>query len=203
MKKLIKISFIIAFMMAGFYGFANGVSNDFTVTATGEKSLVVRFENKPLGEVLFSIQDKEGIVLHSETIRKGDTAGRKFNLSNLPAGKYFLEMEDGLRIKTQPVTLTSETLTVETEGVKEVFKPTISFKNGKLDFTMLQLEEATTTLTIEDAWGTTVHNDLFVEAGSLQRRYDLTPLPVGDYTVVVKVGKRVFYKAISVGKTNS
>lgn len=195
MKTVVKFCFSLAFVLASVFGFSNAY---FTVKNTGNKTFVLSMQQPLHQKAEFRIEDESGLVLFSETIAAGQKLSKKYNLSNLPAGAYTLSLEDDLAVRIQPVVLSASAITFKATDRKEIFKPVIRFNNGRVDFSILHMNDSSVEVGITDAEGNALFKESLNESGAIQRRYNLSNLPDGDYTVAVKVEGNAFYKTVSI-----
>ncbi len=195
MKTVIKFSLLSVFAMTSYFVSANAY---FNVKSAGDKTFVLSFQ-KPLSmDAQFRIEDQDGQILFIEALEKGTHAAKKYNMSNLPEGEYFLYLEDEMSLKLQPVVLKPAGLVVEPAKRTEVFKPIVTMNEGKMDFSLLHLSGQPVSIEILNAQGDVLYNEPKAESGSIQRRFDLTNLPAGDYSVAVRTDDNTFYKKVSI-----
>ncbi len=168
-----------------------------TVVDAGEKSFALYIENTESGLVQIGLKDGNGVTLLNDRVRNQASFARKYNLVNLPAGEYILFVEDGSKTTAQPITLNSDGLEIPEEKKMKIFAPAILINQNKLDFTMLCLRETSVTIKIFDETGNENYLATTLEKGSVQRRFDISSLDSGRYTIVTSLEGENFNKVYS------
>ena len=162
-------------------------SPEVTVVDAGQKSFALYIENAESNYIQVALKDKNGVTLVNDRIRKADSFGRKYNLVNLPAGDYQLFVEDGPKIVTQPITVNETSLQIPVQRKTEIFAPAVQLNQDKLDYTLLCLNPTAVTIEIIDEVGHTNYAASTEEKGSIQRRFNLSNLSSGQYTIITKL----------------
>ena len=67
-----------------------------------------------------------------------------------------------------------------------------------LDVSLLNNQLTTLKLKIEDAEGLLVYEDEVRNVVKVEKRYNLSKLPAGEYTVVLNVGDKAYVKTIQI-----
>ena len=171
-----------------------GSSPDVTVVHTGNKSFALYLGDTQREVQFVKLKDMNGQVLLSDRAKGVESFSRKYNLVNLPAGKYFLSIEDGSRTMIQPITVTADALEIPEHEMKTVFMPAVVVASEKLDYTLLCLDETSVTIEIIDELGRKNYSATTTEQGSVQRRFDITALTPGTYTMVTRLKDDQFEK---------
>ena len=155
------------------------------------KSLTIETHTWKASSIVVKIRQADGTVILEETVKTGNL--RKYNLKNLPAGDYVLEMSDKFRITEQSFSIKQEAVQLATD-VATTFKPVIANKNNSVDVNLMtQGKEAF--VSIFDTKGETLFEEK-CERTSVHRRYDISRLPAGEYTVFVQLGGRSFTEKV-------
>ncbi|HLF64477.1 MAG TPA: hypothetical protein VI603_12020 [Saprospiraceae bacterium] len=192
MKPMMKNFAALLICLSATLGFATSAP-EVTIVDAGQKSFALYIENAESGFVHVALKDVHDVVLLSDRVKNEEAFARKYNLVNLPAGDYFLFVEDGARTIVQPIALTEDGLAIN-EKMVQVFAPAIMVNHDKLDFTMLCLDETSVTIEIIDDEGRENYAATTLEQGSVQRRFDISALESGKYTVVTKIEGENFEK---------
>ena len=79
---------------------------------------------------LLSIKDQNGITLYKELIVESGTYKKGFDLTALPNGDYFFEVDKDVEIKTIPFTVKANTVVFKKSEEVTVFKPFVREKDG-------------------------------------------------------------------------
>ena len=160
---------------------------EISVVDAGQKSFVLYIDNAKSGFVHVTLKDVKGVVLLTDRVKNEESFARKYNLVNLPAGEYLLFIEDGARMIAQPIAVGNDDLVIQATLATKLFAPAIQMSQDKLDFTMLCLDATPVTIEIIDETGRENYAATTIEQGSVQRRFDISNLEPGRYTIVTKV----------------
>lgn len=136
----------------------------------------------------------EGVLLEEE-ITNAEYA-RVLNLNELSDGKYKLVVSTGLRETEQPISITRTGLSLNINDRKLFFAPVVRTAGQLLDVSLLNNQLTTLKLRIEDAEGVLVYEDEVRNVVKVEKRYNLSKLPAGEYTVVLNVGDKAYVKTI-------
>jgi hypothetical protein len=136
----------------------------------------------------------EGVLLEEE-ITNAEYA-RVLNLNELSDGKYKLVVSTGLRETEQPISITRTGLSLNINDRKLFFAPVVRTTGQLLDVSLLNNQLTTLKLRIEDAEGILVYEDEVRNVVKVEKRYNLSKLPAGEYTVVLNVGDKAYLKTI-------
>ena len=136
----------------------------------------------------------EGVLLEEE-ITNAEYA-RVLNLNELSAGNYKLVVSTGVRETEQPISITRTGLSLNIGDRREFFAPVVRMNGSLLDVSLLNSNLTTLKLRIEDAEGILVYEDETRNVVKVEKRYNLSKLPVGEYTVVLNVGDKSYVKTI-------
>ena len=105
MKTLIKKSLLVVAVLATTLTIANE-DRTFSVNANAEKT-TVSINDVEEGQQL-SIIDQNNIVIYKETINKNGNYNKTFDLTALPNGDYYFELEKTLKVHTICLLYTSD-----------------------------------------------------------------------------------------------
>ena len=147
--------------------------------------------------VTISIEDANGAQLMQETVKENPNFVKRYNVSKLESGKYTLTVTKRTIRTVQPFEVTATGVTIAEIEKKEKFIPFLNFKNNKLDVNVLLGNYSNITVTLLDNEGRKVQEDKNYVVMTLHKRYDLSKLPAGAYTVEVLAGDETFYQAVT------
>ncbi len=115
MKTQIKIAITLAILFISNLTFAGTGNPSFIIKNAGEKSFY--FETKDMSsafvEVIF--EDKNGNIIFTEYAIHSANFERKYNLSELAIGSYFLKLKTDTTTKILPISITKNELVIEWE----------------------------------------------------------------------------------------
>lgn len=140
--------------------------------------------------VTVQIKEIGGSVILDEVV-KSEKGFRKYDLHNLPSGTYTLELSDDLKIKIQNFVIKGEDLSMSKEVVT-IYKPVILVSENNIDVNLLTLNQNVSVKILDDN-DSVVFSEKIVSP-SIHKRYDLTRLSKGQYTMKVSFGGRSFYQ---------
>lgn len=158
-----------------------------SLVGAGQKSFALYLDDVRSKSVSVQILDARGVVLLEDRVKTQRTLGRKYNLSNLPAGEYNVFVEDGALTIVQPITLGHTTVQIHEERTTRFFQPALRSRDDKLDFTLLCVDPSAVAISIFDPAGNLAYSSATSESGSMQRRFDLSALESGNYIVLTHV----------------
>ncbi|WP_430410734.1 hypothetical protein [Kordia sp.] len=196
MKKSIKNIVCILLMIVSITSYAN---SDYTLH-TRKGSTVLTLANVKKGHQLL-IKDTNFLVLYREAIAQNGNYSKGFDLTSLPDGSYYFELEKDVEILTIPFAVVANKVTFDKEKEKTIYKPTIRVVDDKLCISRLSLEsqpmkveiyyrevigDNTALLLSEDIENTKI----------ISRIYELSKERKGKYTIVFTTHEREFTEEI-------
>ena len=180
-----------------------GISPEVTIKETGQKSFTVYIDNTLGGKVDIYLKDVNGELLESDRMSKQEAITWKYNLENLPVGEYKLFIEDGAKTITQTIVVNEDHVAVPKNLRAEYFAPTVVLNDDNLDFTMLSPQETLVIIEIIHETGYKNYSVGTCEKGAVQRRFDISALEPGTYTIATHVEgqnfETVYYETFTVG----
>lgn len=128
MKKVIntiKKNLLVVTVFTAILGNANEIST--LIIKEDLKETALTINNVKAGNLL-TIKDSHGITLYKELIDFSGTYRKGFDLTALPNGNYFFEVDKELEIKTIPFTVKSNEVVFNKESEVITFKPFVRQK---------------------------------------------------------------------------
>ena len=128
MKKVIntiKKSLLVVTIFTTSLSNANEISS---ITNGDLKETELTLKNVKKGNLL-SIIDYNGVILYKELINSSGTYRKGFDLTALPEGNYFFEVDKDLEIKTIPFTVKSNEVVFNKEAEDITYKPYVRQKD--------------------------------------------------------------------------
>ena len=141
----------------------------------------------------FTIFDENRFALYEESSEQLLDFKKRFDLSKLPEGSYTFEIEHGNKIRVYSFQVDEHVVKVSDE-IKEVFSPTILFKDDLLGISLLNPDAKDVKIELFDYKGNELISDMHQEKQNVAVRYNLTQLPMGTYTLIVKTNNRTYLK---------
>lgn len=128
------------------------------------------------------IRQTNGPVLFEADVQ-GEHYAKIFNLSHLAPGEYELIVIADSRDVVQPLSITPTDLTIDEDARKTFYAPVMRERDTHLDVSFFRGKITSAKLTIYDQSGKLVYDEAFDHVVKVERRYDLSKLPKGRYTV--------------------
>ncbi|MBD0823440.1 hypothetical protein [Aestuariibaculum marinum] len=192
--------FLMVTMFATLLSFANDAAL-FTIKDDAKKTSVTLSDVKA-GNLL-SIKDDNGMILYKELIQKTGTYTKGFDLTSLPDGSYFFELDKDVEITTIPFTVNDNTVDFQKEMESTMFKPVTRVKGEMVYISRLSLNKAPLEINVyftsEDGAPVPelMHSETITNTENVSRIFRLSGLNKGDYKIVYKTEGKVFTEEIS------
>jgi hypothetical protein len=200
MKKTIRHSLAVMAMLGVITSYAN-----FTPTFPLNKNVkttILNLDNVKQGQRLL-IKSKNGIILYKESINETGDYRKEFDLTSLPNGNYFFELEKDMEIQIIPFSVSSRTVAFSKENEVRIFKPVVRAENNKVFVSKLSLEQRPMTLEIfydnpEGSGYESIYSDKIENTKIIERIYALDKTKTGNYKIVTKVDGRVYTQIVTI-----
>ncbi len=141
MKTVIKKIMVVVMVTMTIASYASVVKPLVKVKSIGDKTFALIIHGLS-GEVQISLKDQNGFILLSENHRDLFNYAEKYNLDALPEGRYYLEVEEKVKINVFPLSITSEDMSFDKTDKVNVFKPVLFQKGTNVDIMMLSLNDS-------------------------------------------------------------
>ncbi len=194
MKRIMKITLSIAFLFISALGMANEM--DLRIISKNEsKTLLFNYDNSATDAQLRFV-DVEGNVIFTESLEDNSEYSKKFNLSSLESGIYFLEVEDA--VKQTAFTINVEDTNVEIKSKSEKTKPFFRKKDGMVYLNLLNLEKEEVTISVFDGHERIVTSELLENKEIVEKAFNFKNAHEGLYIIKVKKGFETYYENIQI-----
>ena len=158
-----------------------------------EKSFTLFVDEVGPSTVEVKLEAVDGTNLLTETVKGGKSFSKKYVLSNLPEGTYFLTLTKGAVSTIQTLEVTEKAVIVDKDEVKK-FAPVFSLKGtDKLDVNALLNNVSKVAVSFLDNDSNVVFEKTFGDALAFHERFDIAKLAPGAYTVEVKAGTDTYF----------
>lgn len=158
-------------------------SNYPSVISGSAKTLVVDLNDWAVTNLSISILDENNEVLIKDDLAAGQYNLRKYNLKNLPVGKYQLIIDGNKKVAVHTVEVDFKNVNIVAENARVYFRPRIEVEMNSVSLNLLSLNEDVT-VAISDKHGTFFSKE-YSNKNSINARFDITTLPEGEYTFSV------------------
>ncbi|WP_299883906.1 hypothetical protein [uncultured Lacinutrix sp.] len=199
MKTTIKKSMLIVTTLIATLSYAtsnttsnkDGVLNNFTIS----------IKDAVKGQQL-SIININGIIMYKEEIKKNGMYSKTFDLTSLPNGNYFFELDKGIEITTTPFTVTYNKVLFNKNEETKLYKPFVRVENNFLYVSQLSLNKNPLKIELyynapendnfELLLSETIDNTL-----DIGRVYKLSKKEIGKYKIILKTEGKTFVEKIT------
>lgn len=195
MKKEVKTGIVLVTMLAAMLSNASTpemVEKNFKIENT-----TLSINNVKQGQQLI-IKDSYGIVLYKELIDKSGMYKKGFDLTSLPNGEYYFELDKDIEVQVMPFKVVMNKVEFLKEKESKFFKPIIRFKDNKIHLSRLSLDLKPLEVKIyyDDHSLSSdyelIHAEIFNDKKIVERIYTLDKSKKGTYRVVVKTEGKEF-----------
>lgn len=201
MKKEVKKGILMVMMLSAMLSNA-------TRPATFENKVEIKkstlsIHNVKQGQQLV-IKDYNGIVFYKELIEKSGAYSKGFDLTALPNGDYYFELDRDIEIQVIPFKVYMNKVEFLKEKETKFFKPVIRFKENKVLLSRLSFDNKPLEVKIYYDYDNgysgyeLLHSEKFKDTRIVERVYALDKTKKGNYKVVVKTEGREFTESITI-----
>lgn len=201
MKKEVKKGILMVMMLSAMLSNA-------TRPATFENKVEIKkstlsIHNVKQGQQLV-IKDYNGIVFYKELIEKSGAYSKGFDLTALPNGEYYFELDRDIEIQVIPFKVYMNKVEFLKEKETKFFKPVIRFKENKVLLSRLSFDNKPLEVKIYYDYDNgysgyeLLHSEKFKDTRIVERVYALDKTKKGNYKVVVKTEGREFTESITI-----
>jgi len=199
MKKEFKLSILMVIMFTVMLSNVN--ANNFILLNKEFKKTTLTLNNVKKGQRLL-IKDNQGLVLYKEFIQVEGTYFKGFDLTALPNGSYFFELDKDVEIKIIPFTVNSNEVTFNKEKETSIFKPFVRVKDNKLLISQLSLELKPLSIKVYQENNSSsdylLYSETIENTKKIERIYSLPVKTRESYRIVFKTEGREFVEYINI-----
>lgn len=192
MKNLIKYTIAFAVLFTTTIANAN---TSFKFVNDAKTTTLKLSDVKPGNQLV--IKNDYGIVIYKETIKNSGAYNKGFDLTDLPSGDYFFELNKDSEIKIIPFNVTNQTVSFNKEEEETIFKPIVTNKENRVYISKLSLQLKPTEIRVyyENPEGTffkLIYSEVFTNSKVISRVLNLDKTIKGRYKIVTKTEGRMF-----------
>jgi hypothetical protein len=166
----------------------------FSIKGSDNNSFSVQLQNVKNPEIKVSFKDSKGYTLYDETVMQSSLNQKRFNIKDLPTGKYTLIVAYDNIIKIQPIVKSYKAIEIKAEDANTIYEPVFRQHSDYLDINMLCLNKLKYSLSITDNEGHVIYSATTDPNKSLQKRFNLSSLTSGSYTFGIEVNENGMHK---------
>ena len=196
MKNVIKHSKKILFAVAMLTVLVGNAKDKSSALKKGLIKTALTIDNVKEGNLL-SIKDQNGLTLYKELIVESGTYRKGFDLTALPDGDYFFEVDKDIEIKTIPFTVKSNKVVFKKDEEVTVFKPFVREKDGFVYISQLAPNYASLKISIYGNYNNDyqlLYSDKFENLQTIEKAYKLE---TGSYKIVLNSDNNEYTKFIN------
>jgi len=149
------------------------------IRVAGEKSIEL-FLGEISGKVWISFKDDNGDVIYSKRIKNLTSYRAKYDLATLPDGEYKFELYSADQTLNLPVTIAEGAVTLKE---KVAAAPVVSKRGNTVSVDLSGNTEVAWDVIIRNEIGELVFTETVENEQNSKRKYDLSNLDKGAYTV--------------------
>ncbi|HEV7349118.1 hypothetical protein [Telluribacter sp.] len=205
MKKSISITSLILFtLLAGFTSTTFGSTThsgdvQVRVVSLKENKVLIAAESVSAQAVTVELMDANKNVLFVRKIRKNPSFAESYNLRKLADGAYFIKVSNASYSYVVPVEIKGGVTTVRQSEAEETQRPAVRLLENKLSvYTVLAGSSSFSLQLYNDQQKVVYSEQAQVVENILNRRYDLSQLPEGQYNVLVTINGRVYSEEVAI-----
>ena len=186
----------IMMVMVSTFVFAND-NLTVKVERVNAKSIAVSISGMEAIKTQVQLKSENGSILYKASANNENFAQR-LDLNALPTGSYSLEVENSQSFTTTPFVIATDSAFVNVADQVTIIKPVILMNGRSLDVVLPSEEAAAVLVTIFDK----DMNKLATEPikGESLKRFDLSKLGSGSYTVKMETKGKSFIQSVSLNK---
>ena len=195
MKRLVKTILVIVVMFATMLSNAN----EFPLL-TKERTKIIKnitFENVKQGSLLI-IKDSNEMILYKEFIEKSGAYSKGFDLTALPNGNYYFELDKQVEIKVIPFTVKASIVEFKKDEEYKIFKPIVYVRGHYVHVSRLSTVQNPIEIKVYNEEDNLVFSEKFEEDQSLKRLYNFSKVKEGNYNIILKSEGRTFKYSIKI-----
>lgn len=198
--KTLKNTLVVMAMLGTITGYAN-LEPSFPPNEK-VKTTIIRLGKVREGQRLL-IKSKSGTILYNESISKNGAYIKEFDLTSLPNGNYFFELDKDVEIQIIPFSVSAKTVTFSKEKEVIIFKPNIRTKANQLLFSKLSLEHRPVSLEIyydnpNSASFEKIYSEKIEKTKVIERVFSLDNNRSGTYKIITKTDGRVYTQIFTI-----
>ncbi len=155
-------------------------------SVAGGKFFLLSINQLDANALKLTLENEAGENLFSESLTKANEFHKKFIVSSLPSGKYFLVVTKNHMTAIQPIEVTDNGVNILENGRIEKFEPWFRQTTpNKIDVDAFFTTASKVELKIWDNEGNLAYHETLNERPVLHKRFDVSKLPAGNYSFQV------------------
>ena len=197
MKTAIRKSLVLVVLfLTTSVSYGNGISGN-TNDGKGVTTNLI-FINVNKGSLLL-IKDNNGLILYKELIEQNGSYTKGFDLTTLPNGDYYFELNKDIEITVVPFKVFETIVTFDKNASSKIFEPVMFVNNKNIHISIISLEDDVLQVMIFSENSKLVYSGSFVIDGNvLGKTYDFPTALKGNYIIAITTKERSFIEKIKI-----
>ena len=196
--KTLKASMAAVLLWTTLFVSAYGTTPYIKVTSYDQKKFFLIIKNTDSSTVNVELKDVDNFRLYKETNIQNDEYLKGFDMQSLPDGEYILEIENNQQIEMFALSIINGKLSINRDSRLVIHKPSINQTGNKVDVALQKLHEEPSKLAILDNTNDIIYEDTLADNGNLTKRYDMSRLGPGSYTMRIDIAGKYFSQSIRI-----
>jgi hypothetical protein len=190
MKKAFKNSLIVIAMLGSITSYANLIPSSYIKDV---ENTSLSLEHVKKGERLI-IKSESGTIIYRESIKESGSYHKEFDLTSLPSGSYYFELDKDVEIQIIPFEVSDTKVTFKKEEANSIFKPIITTDENVVSLNKLSLnfEPLQVKIFFDSGDHKLIYSEEIINENNIQRVYRLLKNVNGKYKVVCNTQGRTF-----------
>jgi len=194
MKNLIKKSLLIIVVLTTIVMTGKGLENGVNLKLVDAKTVNLTLQNRD-GDLQIRVKDNQGHILSSENF-EGIVFSKKYDLTTLPQGDYFFEIEGHTKIKLMPFKVSLKSVEFDNKIETVYLKPTVRRDEDLLFISKVSFNNEPLTIILYDENDSALFNEELKGDVTLGETLNISKLNNGNYRLVMLSGDKVFIENI-------
>lgn len=158
----------------------------------------LHFDKVKEGSTLI-IKDLNGLVLYKEAIEQTGEYSKGFDLTTLPDGNYYFELNSELKIEVIPFQVKASEVDFDKELKELIYKPIVRTKGDIVYVWKTDIDHSEVSYKIYYADNyELVHSEKFDSTYGVSKTYDFSTARKGKYVFVFESNGRTYKKTINI-----
>lgn len=168
------------------------------VTSYDVKKFFLIIKNTDSSQVNVVLKDINSLRLYNESYIGNDRYLKGFDMRSLPDGEYTLEIENNDRIELFSLFIVNDKLSINRDSRLVIHKPSFNQTGNTVDIALQKEHEAPLKLSILDETNDIIFEETLADNGNLTKRYDMSKLNPGSYTMRVDIAGKYFSQSVRI-----
>jgi hypothetical protein len=195
MKKILKFSLVLAAVALTAVE-AHAGNTDFSLDLKKEEGKTVSFTLREIKKIDLSIYDTSDNLIYQENVTSDDDINRTYDLTAFPDGVYYLQAESDLKISKYKIEVVGKVAKLSANAVSEVYKPSLTTKNGIITLNMLNVSQTPVTVKIYNSNDTEVYNETLPSEINVGKIFDVSNIEGDRCTFVITSNGKTFIETV-------